>query len=702
MLAAVFVQDSVTNLLDTLETLRDSEIIKRIAIIGSKDVFDKLDTQWKSACEVTKLCYFANKHDFVLNVRKQQIEQEKIDIQQVLLLDEHTKCHLNVDKLSNLQESIDTTYYIPRHHKRSNWITYEPRIVCLWNWVLQRVFPKIKIEKVQGCKTKKIQEVGYVEDAPLYKDEQLQQKIWECGLSLNELPWTFAVYGFTSTAMAILLSQHGTKFYLQTPGGDRKRKTKWWKYYHIAADFLPNDQWRNKCTALRHAFSICARADTAAHLAYLNQQSDHRRESWMWLMEATRLNDQDKTSTHHLTWRSERIHELLTILTFYEDYDRLRGTALMASDKILFAPFLFSVPRQNIINNAIYYMQAISRSKIKQIVDESGKSHLSGVDSCFYVPANPSIILVTDPIKDKYGLPDNIRYIVTVRWVTYFITEHGYYVSRTPDKIIRTRNVLFFLDDEYNTQERIEICDIADRPRFSPRSVIGLEDPKLFAVDGDLYYSCTTPDTSEGDMCQDISLVKIHFDYKQKEGYSTEVYVLSKPDPKRVEKNWCPFVTQDKQIGWLYGCHPLTTCYFDMFNHDVYKWKRHPNPHFDFGSLRGSCCLQPWKYKEGEDGWLAMFHEVAMGSSGRIYTHRLFVFNHAQDNCLAMSNPFYFIDKGIEFGNGLCVDIEKQKVILSFGWKDRTANLATLTFQEVHDMLQPIEKFKVHEMTLSK
>lgn len=627
----------------------------------------------------------------------------------LFLLDEHSKFIWTEKTLDLVLSAADSALItFPRIFTSNGWVVHEPRVLPLYGWCLTSTFPLFSIEtkspKSQFVHCKSGQFAGCSWHSPLHSmhgDASLSHIYGISSISANRLAFLLALANHNSEALTQLQKIYGYRFWTKEPSGEQRQysKHKHWKAYHLAGKLMPEDRHsdtrENRIAAYRHAFAIKNRSESASCLSTHCRFAEHRREAWMWAEEGKRLRKelidlQQRVSFNYMD-ATEQLDENLGILAFYENQgDTTPG--FDAVERMRFSLTIRGEARCWAQNTTPYYLRSVDCERIIQIADQTAWTLLSGFDNVFYVPNNPSVVLISDVMRKKYKIPDVARYVVNVRFVSYVIHDNGGYSTRTPDGIVHTRNLLYFLTQNFEREAVIEIRDIATRPRH-PRNVVGLEDPKMFEYDGFWWYSCTTPDTNEINESQDISLVKLDFDYERREGQSIEVYVLSKPDKTRVEKNWCPFV--DDGIHWLYLCQPITTCSFDEKVKDTAQWKRSSHKFLQMDSLRGSCCLQPWVHGECK-AWIGIHHEVCMhdirGRNRRCYTHRFAVWNREVNDVLALSRAFYFQEQGIEFANGLCVDGDK--VIVSFGMKDQTANVLVYTRQEVLDLLKPASHFR--------
>jgi hypothetical protein len=115
---------------------------------------------------------------------------------------------------------------------------------------------------------------------------------------------------------------------------------------------------------------------------------------------------------------------------------------------------------------------------------------------------------------------------------------------------------------------------------------------------------------------------------------------------------------------------------------------RHPC-FFDPSTISGGSQLIGW-----DDGYLALVHEAAVKPfppHGRFYWHRFIKYDYA-GKPVAISTPFVFNEKEIEFAAGMCWHPNGDKLVISYGFKDAEARIATIDVTEVRKFLCPVEQ----------
>lgn len=260
-----------------------------------------------------------------------------------------------------------------------------------------------------------------------------------------------------------------------------------------------------------------------------------------------------------------------------------------------------------------------------------------------------------------------------IRCVNYRINEHGQYtINGEPiyhdGPAIDTRNFFVQLDwNDLSVQNPAEI--IWDRPLPKFPAVTGLEDIRLWRLDGKIHFSATVREQSPQGVCQ-IGVGRLAYDEKDPRFVQVTNYEIIS-DEVTYEKNWMPVPSEGKQ-QFMYRLNTI----FDGGN----LTKVHCA--FATDEISGSSQLVPFGY-----GFLAVVHEASNDpiTNKRTYWHRFALFD-AGLNLQKLSEPFVFFARQIEFCSGLAV-YRGGKLLLSFGVRDEEAWIATIADFEVWEML---------------
>jgi len=276
-----------------------------------------------------------------------------------------------------------------------------------------------------------------------------------------------------------------------------------------------------------------------------------------------------------------------------------------------------------------------------------------------WVPLNPSVVY--DARRRTFT--------AIVRTVNYRIDEFGRYLIRgladgsvNNTNPINTRNFLVdvLLDGTLPVPPReLKATDVMTEAPAYPL-VIGLEDMRLFNVGETLHASATVRQLRQDGLPEQVC-VQIKSD-----GTLDNLKRLTHA-PLACEKNWMPIIGRN---CWMYRVDEMT----DGHGNDAKfpcQW--------DISALGGGTQVIPF-----HQGYLAIVHEARQipGQPTRYYSHR-FVSWDDKFNVVKISKPFGFHEKTIEYAMGLCWHPDGKRLVISYGFKDCEARLATVDPDEV-------------------
>jgi hypothetical protein len=75
----------------------------------------------------------------------------------------------------------------------------------------------------------------------------------------------------------------------------------------------------------------------------------------------------------------------------------------------------------------------------------------------------------------------------------------------------------------------------------------------------------------------------------------------------------------------------------------------------------------------------------------RYYWHRFIHYDH-HGKPIAISTPFVFNDRVIEFAAGMCWHPDENRLVISYGYQDAEARIATVESRELEQFLCPVQK----------
>ena len=331
-------------------------------------------------------------------------------------------------------------------------------------------------------------------------------------------------------------------------------------------------------------------------------------------------------------------------------------------------PFAFKMADQlSLENNAYPGSRELARQnlffylpKLKEIAPSFDDRLIDFTPEADWTAMNPSVTSSDGAIS------------AIVRTVNYKMDEQGRYITQgklmgeaTADNPIRTRNFLLALNDDLTTADSAEIVPPSDMScEFPP--VMGFEDMRLFYRGDELWASSTVRQIAADGMPEQVLT-------KFKGSHLTDMRRMLR-QPRLCEKNWMPFVRGDTLEFMYHLCHTV-----DDKGQDV---KVTPLG-FDYKNLRGGSQVIPY-----EGGHLCLVHEARYlpNSHKRYYQHR-FVFFDATLEKVKVSHPFVFRDKVIEFAAGMCWHPDGKRLIISYGFEDKEARIATIDAADVHKVV---------------
>ena len=300
---------------------------------------------------------------------------------------------------------------------------------------------------------------------------------------------------------------------------------------------------------------------------------------------------------------------------------------------------------------------------------------------------NDSIVLIsadlyTRPLteitkKITYNYPDIPTYLplsacylyykekhwINTRFVNYWIYPEGAYHFNNPNKLIENKNVLSELDEL--TMIPISYKEIVENVGLSVTKGIsaGLEDIRLFEINGNVKYIATSVGYSPNGRSR-----MIMGDYDIDNGVIVNGIPIQSPQPDSwAEKNWIPLVKKkdiifaDGDIGqvdellFIYKWYPLEIGIIENIDDDNGFTKKlkiiekvQPNNSI-FSKIRGSTL-----FEETNEGLLGLVH-YSEEHSPRHYYHMMVILNKDTYEIKKYSEPFCFEKLGIEFCIGFTI-----------------------------------------------
>ena len=420
-------------------------------------------------------------------------------------------------------------------------------------------------------------------------------------------------------------------------------------------------------------------------------------------------------------WRSEHLlsynlsQEVLEIekdpfSTVYEDlsivsyYLGKKEEGRIAAERVLASPHFNGTTKNQVLANIVFYLlplQKITKGTAQDAPREITFSLPTG-----YFPSSPCIINFGDSYNPS-GIDIQTAskyYICNLRAVNYRIRPDGSYDVKDPNNIVRTKNFILKLDENFNHISSYELSDNLSimKPHY-PSRILGLEDIRVFLdKNGNKYFFATSCETLP-QFCP-----RIVFGSWNDDGQLLFLKALKIPESlnNTCEKNWLPFVTDSNEIHFIYKTSPLTIYKIDRETFevslvsldnidaktnlidketetltDITERKKKVSDY----EFRGSASLISHNLN-GEDGWLCTIHQV-LYSTPRKYYHR-FLWYSKDFSKRKYGSLFYFEKIGIEYNLSICKSLDAKNIILGYSINDGCAKILTVPIENINKDLE--------------
>lgn len=282
-----------------------------------------------------------------------------------------------------------------------------------------------------------------------------------------------------------------------------------------------------------------------------------------------------------------------------------------------------------------------------------------------FVPCNPSILRTSD------------GYLVNCRGVD--IKRRRTRRRGEDEVVIRSRNVLMRFSRELELLDQYPL--VIDEPPLRETSIQGLEDCRLFEIDGAIFFLCATADRHPSGHIH-LSVCRL-----ERDGRVSAHRPLVGAFDDRPQKNWLPFVDADGAVRAIYGYAPLTVLRLDVRSgrYEVDIQVRHRRRARTWRGSAGPVSIPD------SDRRLMLVHDVIIGKgpggrSKRTYRHR-FIECDAGFSLTRASRPFVFTHEGIEFACGMTLSHDRRDVVIGLGIRDKRAYLCQVSLGDVEGML---------------
>jgi glycosyltransferase involved in cell wall biosynthesis len=344
--------------------------------------------------------------------------------------------------------------------------------------------------------------------------------------------------------------------------------------------------------------------------------------------------------------------EEFSICAFYLPDKRARGFDL--TNKLALKKGPYGHQRETARNNLYHYLPVL-----KDIVSTFEWQKIDFTAPTGYTAMNPSVAAHRN------------RLYTIVRTVNYKIVDGRYEILGTDGTAndsnpIRTRNFLLGIDAHLKTTDARELLPPGNMPEPLFKAVLGFEDMRLFSSGYDLNISACVREMNADGYCEQV--------YARIDGHFLTNVTRMLRTPREYEKNWMPIVNgPDARYMYRLG---------EVVDHTG-KTVEKTEPEQDCRHMSGGSQLIPH-----QGGWLCLVHEARFipGTQLRYYQHRFVTF----DSYFAVrriTKPFVLHEKQIEFVAGAVWHPVYPKLVISYGYQDKEARLATIDMDQLERFL---------------
>ena len=339
-----------------------------------------------------------------------------------------------------------------------------------------------------------------------------------------------------------------------------------------------------------------------------------------------------------------KFDEEISIAGYYVDGYKPQG--FKACDKIIMGKGINELSKNLAFNNEYYYLDKVNAKYIKKIT--IGENPIYKCSSSSFIRNG-----------DKYlGIQRLVNYSI--------VPENGSYIMRDPLNYVKTENMLYEFDTNLNITP-IGMINIKV-PKKRETNIQGLEDMRIFTFKNKVFALATTFEYGDNNHPSQVLCYM--------NGVNIEKIVPLDYKKQHTQKNWCPFVMNDK-ICCLYSFEPLRIIEVDE-NTGACKEIINKQTNMDLSRLRGS--TSPI-YNKTKKEYTLITHEIHFKNL-RNYIHRFLTFDHNWE-LKQVSLPFFFEDRKIEYVLGL--ERLNNKFIVHYSTMDNTSNFVEIDADKIYN-----------------
>lgn len=256
-----------------------------------------------------------------------------------------------------------------------------------------------------------------------------------------------------------------------------------------------------------------------------------------------------------------------------------------------------------------------------------------------------------------------------IRTVNYSIIDGQYKINNEDGSVsdfhspIKTRNFISMINGEWQ-----EILMPSENWPTEWDLVLGFEDSRLFSWRGNFWTLSTVRQLNREGWCEQVLAPLVIENGQWRYGNNWKRIL---PEHRRNEKNWMPWVDGD-DLQFVYRLGALVDTGGKFIVDHPQQW--------DVANISGGSQV----VDIGDGKRLAIVHEAGQvpGQPMRYYRHRFALFREDK-NLHALSHPFCFDYKQIEFAAGLAYTPDSKEIVVSYGVRDCEAWFATMKLDEV-------------------
>jgi hypothetical protein len=281
------------------------------------------------------------------------------------------------------------------------------------------------------------------------------------------------------------------------------------------------------------------------------------------------------------------------------------------------------------------------------------------------------------PTSASYVYHDG-KHLLNTRYVSYWLMDTGAYFFHHPDRIIENKNLISELDENMQPMTFYEMTEKIDMPSSETSFSRGLEDIRLYSINGLVKFIATTVSYSLNGRNMMMNGV-----YDVDTCEYRDCKILKPPGGDSwCEKNWIPLVIKDAHEGadtdeeyFIYKWSPLEVGKVNPETDTLEITHSYPIQSPLFHKVRGSA-----PFVETDAGLLGIVH-LSEEHGPRHYYHIMVLLDKETFRPIKYSRTFCFRTLGVEFCVGM--RILGEKYVFWISRHDRDPMLVRVDMAEI-------------------